>query len=122
METSATLWSAARANDVATLEKLGAAPGVDLNARDPRGFSALMLAAYAGSGEAVAFLLSKGVDPNSFDNAGNSVLMGAAYKGDASIVKQLIAAGADVKARNHAGLDARGFAEMGGHVALLALV
>ncbi len=117
-----TLWSAARANDVAALERLSAEPGVDLNAQDPRGFSPLMLAAYSGASAAVAWLLSKGVNPNSVDTMGNTVLMGAAFKGDEAIVRQLIAAGADVKAKNHNGQDARTYAEMSGRAAVLALL
>jgi uncharacterized protein len=117
-----TLWSAAKANDVGALERLSAEPGVNLDARDPRGFSALMLAAYSGAADSVAFLLAKGVHPDSRDNSGNTVLMGAAFKGDAAIMKQLIAAGADVKATNLAGQDARVFAEMSGRTDVLALI
>ncbi len=117
-----TLWSAAKENDVALLERLCAEPGVNLDAQDPRGYSPLMLAAYSGCAEAVALLLKKGANPNSVDNAGNSVLMGATFKDDEAIVRQLIAAGADVKVKNHAGLDARGFAQLFGRTALLTLV
>ncbi len=122
MDPPVTLWSAAKANDVAALEKLAAEPGVNLDAQDPRGFSPLMLAAYSGAADAVAFLLSKGVHPDSRDSSGNTVLMGAAFKGDGGIMTQLIAAGADVKATNLGGQDARAFAEMSGRPEVLALL
>lgn len=109
----ANLWSAAKANDTATLARLLDA-GVDIDATDTRGHSPLMLAAYSGSVEAVELLLQRGADPDSCDAAGNSVLMGAAFKGQLGLVKQLIDAGANSHARNHAGLNAQNFAEQFG--------
>lgn len=110
MVVPASLWSAAKANDVSELARL-LASGADIDARDARGYSALMLAAYSGNDAAFEYLLAHGADPNSVDAAGNSVLMGAAFKGHTRMVKQLLDAGADARLRNHAGLDARAFAE-----------
>jgi ankyrin repeat protein len=110
MTVPASLWSAAKANDVRTLESL-LDSGAPIDACDAHGYSPLMLAAYSGNTEAFEYLLSRGADPNSVDAAGNSVLMGAAFKGHLPMVKRLLAAGADASARNFAGLDARAFAE-----------
>ncbi len=106
-------WSAAKANDTAELTRLLDA-GAELNERDTRGYSPLMLAAYSGSQEAFELLLARGADPDSADGAGNTVLMGAAFKGHLEMVKQLVAAGANVYTRNRAGLDALNFASQFG--------
>ena len=84
--------------------------GCPINERDHRGYSPLMLAAYAGNLEALELLLARGADPNTADLFGNTVLMGAAFKGFVPIVLRLLAAGADPATTNHGGLDARGFA------------
>lgn len=116
-----TAWSAAKDNDLPTLARL-LDEGADLNARDHRGFSPLMLAAYAGHEEAFTLLLDRGADPNSTDLAGNSVLMGVAFKGHLDLATKLLAAGADASVKNHAGLDARGFADNFGRHDILALL
>jgi ankyrin repeat protein len=116
-----TLWAAAKANDVAELERLLAA-GADIDARDHRGYSPLMLAAYAGHAEAFDLLLDRGADPCSADAAGNSVLMGAVFKGHRAMVERLLSAGADLRVKNHAGLDARAFATTFGRVDVAAFL
>jgi ankyrin repeat protein len=121
MQAPRSLWAAAKANDIAELERLLAA-GSPIDERDHRGYSPLMLAAYAGHSAAFELLLARGADPNSADAAGNTVLMGAAFKGHTAMVERLLAAGADPTARNHAGLDARGFAHNFGRADVLAVL
>ena len=121
MATPSNLWTAAKANDTAELTRLLDA-GHPIDDRDHRGYSPLMLAAYAGHGEAFAVLLARGADPNTADLAGNTVLMGAAFRGFLPIVAQLLAAGADATAKNHGGLDARGFAKNFGRGEVLELL
>ena len=116
------LGAAAKRNDVPELERLLLEEGVALDGRDVRGYSPLMMAAYSGSRDALLFLLRAGADPESADFAGNSVLMGAAFKGHVDMVKDLLAVGADPRRKNDAGLDARGFAEMFGRVAVLEIL
>jgi len=116
-----TLWAAAKANDVAELERL-LAEGAEIDAKDPRGYSPLMLAAYSGSEAALDFLLARGADPSSADPGGNTVLMGAAFKGYASMVEKLLAAGADPHAKSGTGLDAAGFAQMFGQHEIVLLL
>jgi ankyrin repeat protein len=113
------LWSAAKANDVPEhlLDQ-----GSDIDARDSRGYSPLMLAAYSGNAEAFEYLLGRGANPNSTDAAGNSVLMGAAFKGHLAMVQRLLAAGADLHARNHAGLDAQSFAQNFGRTEIVRML
>lgn len=109
MAVPASLWSAAKANDIVQIARL-LDEGRPIDERDHRGYSALMLAGYAGNLEAVDLLLTRGADPNTADLFGNTVLMGAAYKGFVKIALRLLAAGADHAAINYGGLDARGFA------------
>jgi ankyrin repeat protein len=106
-----TLWAAAKNNDVAELERL-LAEGVDIDARDARGHSALMLATYHGQREAFALLLARGADPNTHDESSNSALMGAAFKGHLDLLRALLRAGADARAVNYGGMNARDFALM----------
>lgn len=109
MVAPASAFQAAKDNDVATLRALRDG-GADLDARDPRGYSPLMLAAYAGHVEALDWLIAEGADPNTTDHAGNTPLMGAAFKGNIAVVERLLAAGAFRNLRNVAGLDALDFA------------
>jgi len=115
------LWAAAKANDVVQLSRL-LDDGCPINERDQRGYSALMLAGYAGNLDAVELLLARGADPNTADYFGNTVLMGAAYKGFARIAQRLLAAGADLDAANNGGLDARGFALTHGRAEVLTVI
>lgn len=120
MRAEPTLWSAARDNDLRELARLLDA-GAELEARDARGYTALMLAAYSGHLDATQYLLARGADPNTSDHAGNSALMGAAFKGEVAIARALLAAGADLAARNNSGLDAMGFARQFGRRDILGL-
>lgn len=84
-----------------------AAAGVDMNIRDSRGFTPLVLAAYYGSRDGVAALVKAGADVNLPDERqGNTALMSVAFKGHDDIAELLIEAGADVNARNKAGQTA----------------
>ena len=121
MEAPVTLWSAAKDDDVASLQRLLLA-GAELDARDHRGYSPLMLAAYSGNRAAFDCLLAAGANPNSADDGGNSVLMGACFKGYLDLIDKLLDAGADPQAKNAAGVDAHGFAVMFGRTDVAALL
>jgi ankyrin repeat protein len=73
------------------------AAGMNVNARNEKGFTALIKATEMGHTETVQSLLAAGADPN-LDNFEShySALMMAAYKGDVPTMKVLIAGGADV--------------------------
>lgn len=109
MEIEADLWQAAKSNDLYLIATL-VAEGSELNAKDVRGYSPLMLAVYSGQREAAELLLSLGADPNSSDFGGNSILMGASFKGHLELVELLIRSGADVNHRNSSGMSAYDFA------------
>jgi len=109
MATEMTLWQAAKENDLNQIITL-ISQGAEINAKDHRGYSPLMLAVYSGQKEATRLLLSMGADPNSVDNGGNSVLMGASFKGHIEIVEILVESGADPRMINASGMRAIDFA------------
>ncbi len=78
--------------------------GVDVNAQDENGGTALMLAAYNGRVEVVQRLLKQKADPNITEKGGGTALMMASSKGYAEVVKLLLESGSDVNCRdqNHA--------------------
>ncbi len=90
------LMFAARGGDV-TSAKLLVAAGAKVNDADAWGISATVLAAHAGYGELVEFLLEKGADPNSAA-AGFSALHAAVMRRDEKMVGTLLTRGADPNA------------------------
>lgn len=107
------LLEAARAGDtevVAGLLKAGTPP----EARDARGFTPLILAAYHGHLETVRALLAAGADACAGDTRGNTALMGAAFKGYAEVVDVLNQQPCAVDQTNRLGQTALMFASLFG--------
>jgi ankyrin repeat protein len=115
------IFDEARYGDVGALEAY-LLNGGDIEARNHRGYSLLMLSVYNGHLAATEFLLSKGADYDSVDNSGNSVLMTAAFKGHFEIASLLLEAGADTTLRNHHDMSAADFARLFGRRNILALL
>lgn len=109
MQTETTAWQAAKLGDLKALAALIDA-GADINARDHRGYSPLMLAVYLGRFEVASYLSEMGADVNSTDFNGNSILMGACFKGYMTMVEMLLLNGANPTARNSTGMTAYDFA------------
>ena len=109
MTVPATLHTAAKADDIAQLARL-IDDGAEINERNARGYSPLMLAVYAGHRRTAQALLRLGADPESPDFGGSTVLMGAAFKGHIDLMEMLIDFGADIHAKNASGLTAYDFA------------
>jgi uncharacterized protein len=86
----------------------------DIDRKNAKGYSPLMLAAYNGHLEATRYLISIGADIDSTDNSGNSILMGVAFKGHKEILQLLLLHKANARHRNAAGQDALQFAQMFG--------
>ena len=131
---------AAREQSSKVLRTLAEQPGIELDALNPAGESALMLAAikgdlkaasllldrgakvnqpgwsalhYAASGpepKLVVLLLGRGAAVNAGSPNGTTPLMMAAQSGSEDSVKALLAGGADAKLRNQLGLSAADFA------------
>ena len=101
------LFDAAQAGsygDVSALLRTGTA---DLNARDERGRTVLMIAAGWNSLEVVRALLESGASVHARDRTGGTALMHAATRNeDPAVIQALVEAGADVGARNDNGTTA----------------
>jgi ankyrin repeat protein len=109
------LMLAAKTSDVRTV-KLLAEHGLDVNAKNPNGDTALFEAAWAGNTDVVRYLISKGADVNAemakFPFKGFTALAIAAAVDHTEIADMLIAAGARVNARNGAGYEPLQWAAM----------
>jgi len=104
-------FDAARSGHQAMLaEFIGA--GYDLDVRDEKGYTALILAAYHGHAAAVEQLLAAGADPCAQDNRGNTALMGAIFKGELAIAQRLLRADCAPDQRNDAGQTAAMYAAL----------
>lgn len=113
MRAPANLYDMARSGDVAGTRAL-LELGIDINDKNQKGHSALMLAAYHANYKLCEFLIENGADVNSIDGASNTILMGVAFKGHLEIAGLLIRNGADIRYRNEKGQNALDFAQMFG--------
>lgn len=77
--------------------------GIDPNAKDKAGRSALMFASWGGNIEVVKALIGKGADLNAKDNDGRTALLFAAIKGYLNVVKFLVENYANVDPRDYKG-------------------
>lgn len=91
------LWRIAETGDTPDLEATLAA-GVEIDASNSHGMTALMRAADHGQIEMVRLLLNHGADPNRARNDGFTSLLLAAFFGHVEIVKILVEHGADIHA------------------------
>jgi ankyrin repeat protein len=98
--------------------------GVDVNAKNEYGRTALHYAAYSGSAATARELLARGADVNAKDVSGWTPLRHAEHYGKIDVVRILVDAGADVNATDKDGHSvsswlartglARGLDERGG--------
>ncbi|KQM67628.1 hypothetical protein ASE75_01460 [Sphingomonas sp. Leaf17] len=97
--------------------------GVDIEARDSRGFTALVLASYNDRLSTTALLLDAGAAPNGTgEDRVNTALMGVAFKGYADIARLLLDRGADVNRTNSVGQTALMMAALFGHRTIVDLL
>lgn len=89
------------------VKTLMATPGINLNAKDNDGFTALHWAAWSGMPQSTVLLVSDGgLDLNAQENSGYTPLMLAALRGNAAAVRLLLELGADPAVKNAAGQTA----------------
>lgn len=94
--------------------------GVDLEAHDAKGYTALILASYNGSIETTQALVGAGAKVNAPDlGRGNTALMGVAFKGFGAIARLLLASGAEPNRCNRVGQTALMIAAMFGHAEIV---
>jgi ankyrin repeat protein len=96
------------------------AAGCDVEAKDPKGYTPLILASYNGHAAATEILLTNGAMVDARDGArGNTALMGAAFKGYGAFIERLLIAGADPNATNKAGQTALMMAALVGQTSIV---
>ena len=93
------LFTAARSGQLEEIKNL-LASGADINQKNEKGYSPLMLACYNGQYNAAQFLIQSGADVNSVDENTNSILMGVVFKGHSVIFDLLAKSGADLDYQN----------------------
>ncbi|MBI3902288.1 MAG: ankyrin repeat domain-containing protein [Nitrosomonadales bacterium] len=96
--------------------------GTNLEVRDERGWSPLMIAAANGNEEIAALLLRSGADVRATDNAGYTPLHWAAFNGHDKVVKLLIEQGSDPNALSNFGWSSLMQAATRGHCAAAELL
>lgn len=96
--------------------------GIDFNAKDQRGGSALRYAVTGGHLEIVSALLEAGADVNVEDNDGYTPLRYAAYNNQPKIAAALLEKGADVNGGSADGWTPEAVAIGRGHPAVVRLL
>jgi len=95
--------------------------GIDVNAVDTEGRSALMLACFNGHTRVIRTLLDQSADPRLRDTEGRSALMYAATIDNLEVVQMLLTAGSEINATDKAeGWTALMFAAGEGHLAVVS--
>jgi len=99
------LLEAAKTGDSATaLARIHS--GVDVDARDTTGTTALHWAVYNNAGDVIDALLAAGADPNVANRYGSTPMAEAALAGDVAVIRALLEAGASVESANAEGQTA----------------
>jgi ankyrin repeat protein len=96
--------------------------GADLEAKNKRGDTALMLTALNGHKEVAEFFIENGADLEAKNKLGDTALMYAAENGYEKVVELLIDNGADPLAQDKYYKIALDYAEENGHAGLTALI
>lgn len=97
--------------------------GVDIEVRDARGHTALVLASYNRQASATALLLANGAAVDGTRDAlANTALMGVAFKGYDEIARMLIDVGAEVDRRNGVGQTALMMAALFGQTMIVDML
>lgn len=109
------LHSAAANDDVEALRSL-ISKGVDIEAKDGNGRTALLVATHENKVNAAKALILAGADVNAKDNINDSPYLYAGARGHLEILKMTLAHGADLKSTNRYGGTALIPASERGHV------
>lgn len=114
---------AAREGDLPTLKAL-LGKGVNINAQDDAGWTALREAVFQENISTVKYLVEHHADPNVRDvKDGTTALSWAAQTGQTQVVKALLDAGADVNVHDtFSGMTPLGAAAGGGYVEIVRLL
>lgn len=111
----------AASGDVAAFDLFQAA-GIDIDAKDQAGNTALMKAAEAGREQAVERILGLGADPRSLNGVGRDALLLAADKGHEEVARMLLSRGADPTLRDKEDWSALALSAYNGHAGVVSLL
>lgn len=103
-------------NDIQTVG-LFLGSGINVDTRDDRGWTPLMVSSFNGNAEIAELLIRSGADVHVQDNAGYGPMHWAAFNGYSNVIKLLIALNADVNARSQHGWTPLLQSATRGHVA-----
>ncbi|MDP5208845.1 ankyrin repeat domain-containing protein [Microbulbifer sp. 2205BS26-8] len=120
-ELSRYYFAAARIGDTEVLREFSQA-GFPLDLKNPKGYTALMIATYNGNEPAVDYLLERGADACVEDRRGNTALMAAIFRGEFSIARTLLKQDCDAARTNKAGHSAEDFARVFGRERVVQLL
>ena len=114
---------AAKNNDIITIKRLLAkAEGININAKDKDGNTALMLAASLAKKDIIKALLDAGADVNVKNKQHNTALIIATWHGQINLVVALLAKGADVNVKDKNGNTAFMLAVKNNHSNVIELL
>ena len=99
------IWAATGAGDIEAV-KQHLAKGMDVDAKNKDGATALHVAAFLGQYEVAELLIQKGANVNVSGDDGGTALHAAAFLGQYEFAKLLVQKGADVNARKNDGVTA----------------
>jgi ankyrin repeat protein len=95
------------------------AKGANVNIRDNRGTTPLVLASQLGFVEGVDFLISVGARVDEPDNTGETPLIGAVHKRGLALIRTLLKAGANPDRPDNSGRSARDYAKLDSNESVL---
>ncbi|CAG4884821.1 conserved protein of unknown function [Georgfuchsia toluolica] len=110
---------AAEAGDVSSC-KLFLSANLNVDVRDTRHWTPLMIASFNGREELAQMLIQHGADVRACDQGGYTPMHWAAFNGYAELIKLLLAKGGAVNAQSHVGITPLIQAAARGHVATTA--
>ncbi|WP_226647082.1 ankyrin repeat domain-containing protein [Microbulbifer variabilis] len=120
-ELSQYFFAAARVGDTEVSREFSQA-GFPLDIRNPKGYTALMIATYHGNTEGVNYLLQKGANACAQDRRGNTALMAAIFRGEFALARTLLKSDCDTQQVNKAGHTAEDFARVFGRDQVVQLL
>ena len=112
---------AAKSGSVDQVKRL-IAEGAEVDEKDDKGATPLIIAAYSGQREVAAFLISQGADVRAKDSKDTSALHAAAIGGYQGVAVLLLAEGVDVDAKDAEGSTPLGWAAYFGYRDVAALL
>ncbi|MEQ1496001.1 MAG: ankyrin repeat domain-containing protein [Novosphingobium sp.] len=98
------------------------AKGANVNNRDTRGVTPLVIACNLNFVEGAELLIKSGARVDESNNSGETPLITAVHNRNLPLIRLLLQAGADPDRADNSGRSARDYAKLGGHSAILSTI